>query len=405
MRLRIAGGVAVCAALVLAAGAAARPLDGGQGNGHPGGGPGKGRGAWFNRVCDAAPAGDASCSSFVVTDANGVPLASSSPPPGAYGPVQFHGAYNLPTSGPGTPTIGIVDAYDDSKAESDLAVYDTSFGLPQCTTANGCFRKVNQTGGTRYPRSNAGWALEISLDVQTAHEICQSCKILLVEASSATMANLGTAVNTAVRLGATVVSNSYGGNEYSSETSDESTYFNHPGVAITVSSGDSGYGVQFPAASQYVTAVGGTTLNLGSGNAYGSETAWSGSGSGCSAYEPKPAWQTDTGCLRRTVADVAADADPNTGAAVYDSVSYQGQSGWFQVGGTSLAAPLVAGVYALAGNASSVAYGSFPYSHTLSLHDVTSGSNGSCGGSYLCTAGSGYDGPTGLGSPSGTAGF
>jgi subtilase family serine protease len=404
MRLRIAGGVAVCAALVLAAGAAARPLDGGQGNGHPGGGPGQGHGAWFNRVCDAASTGDASCSSFVVTDANGTPLASSSPPPGAYGPAQFTSAYSLPSATAGSgQTIAIVDAYDDPNAESDLAVFSSQYGLPPCTTSNGCFRKVNQSGGTRYPRANSGWALEISLDVQTAHGICPNCKILLVEASSATMANLGTAVNRAVSLGATVVSNSYGGNEYSSETSDESAYFNHPGVAITVSSGDSGYGVQFPAASRYVTAVGGTTLNLNADGSWKSETAWSGSGSGCSAYVTKPTWQTDTGCGRRTVADVSADADPNTGAAVYDSVSYQGQKGWFQVGGTSLAAPLIAGVYALAGNV--VSYGSDPYGHTSSLHDVTSGSNGSCGGSYLCTAGTGYDGPTGLGSPKGTGGF
>jgi subtilase family serine protease len=138
---------------------------------------------------------------------------------------------------------------------------------------------------------------------------------------------------------------------------------------------------------------------------YGGETAWSGAGSGCSAYVAKPSWQKDAGCARRSVVDVAADADPNTGAAVYDSVSYQGHSGWFQVGGTSLAAPLIAGVYALAGNASTVTYGSYPYSNTSSLHDVTSGSNGSCGGSYLCTAGSGYDGPTGLGSPNGLGGF
>jgi subtilase family serine protease len=154
-----------------------------------------------------------------------------------------------------------------------------------------------------------------------------------------------------------------------------------------------------------VTAVGGTTLTLdGSGNRV-SETAWSGSGSGCSAYEPKPSWQHDTGCARRTVADVSADADPASGASVYDSTPYQGQSGWFRVGGTSLAAPLVAGVYALAGNGSSTNAGSFPYSHTSSLFDVRSGSNGSCGGSYLCTAVVGYDGPTGLGSPQGIGGF
>ncbi|HUJ91221.1 MAG TPA: S53 family peptidase, partial [Gaiellaceae bacterium] len=402
--------VAFCAALVLVAGAAAHPFDVGPDHGWggpPRGGPGHGRGAWFSDVCDAVVLGDAACGALVVTDANGDPLASSSPPATAYGPAQFHGAYNLPTTSSAStaPTIAIVDAYDDPNAEADLGVYDTQYKLPACTTANGCFRKVSQTGTTRYPRSNSGWALEISLDIETAHQICQNCKILLVEASSSSMSNLGASVNEAVKLGATVVSNSYGGGESSADTSYDSAYFNHPGVAITVSSGDSGYGVEYPAASRYVTAVGGTTLNLGSGNTYGSESAWSSGGSGCSRYDAKQSWQTDAGCSRRTVADVSADADPNTGAAVYDSVPYSGQSGWFQVGGTSLASPLIAGVYALAGNAASVTYGSYPYSHTSSLHDVTSGSNGSCSGSYLCTAGSGYDGPTGLGSPNGVGGF
>lgn len=358
----------------------------------------------FRAVCPAPAVGAAHCHVLVVTDANGNPTASSTPPAGSYGPAQFHTGYNLPTTSSSAQTIAIVDAYDDPNIESDLAVYDNQYGLPACTTANGCFRKVDQTGGTRYPRANSGWALEIALDVETAHEICQNCRILLVEASSNSLANLGAAENEAAALGATVISNSYGGSEYSSETSDEAAYYNHPGIAITVSSGDGGYGVEFPAASQYVTAVGGTTLTLTSSNAYAGETAWSGSGSGCSAYVAKPSWQSDGGCSRRTVADVSADADPSTGAAVYDSVRYQGQSGWFRVGGTSLAAPLVGAVYALAGNAGSVVYGSFPYSQTSSLHDVTSGSNGSCG-SYLCTAGAGYDGPTGLGSPSGTGGF
>jgi subtilase family serine protease len=358
----------------------------------------------YRAVCPAAAVGAAHCHAFVVTDANGNPTASSSPVAGAYGPVQFHTGYGLPTTSTAAQTIAIVDAYDDPNIESDLAVYDAQYGLPSCTTANGCFRKVNQTGGTNYPRTNSGWALEIALDVETAHAICQNCKILLVEASSNSLANLGAAVNEAAVLGANVISNSYGGSEYSSETNDQNTYYNHPGVAITASSGDGGFGVEFPAASQYVTAVGGTTLRLTAGNVYAGETAWSGAGSGCSAYIAKPSWQRDTGCSRRSVADVSADADPNTGASVYDSVRYQGRAGWFQVGGTSLAAPLVGAVYALAGNAASQTYGSYPYAHTSSLHDVTSGSNGSCG-SYLCTAGAGYDGPTGLGSPNGTGGF
>ena len=267
---------------------------------------------------------------------------------------------------------------------------------------------MSQTGSTsKYPAGNSGWALEISLDVQTVRSICQSCHILLVEANSATDANLGAAENEAASLGAVAISNSWGGSEFSGEASADASYFNHPGIAITASSGDSGYGVEWPAASPNVTAVGGTTLNLDSSGSYLSESAWSGGGSGCSTQEAKPTWQTDP-CSHRTVVDVAADADPNTGAAVYDSVPYSGQSGWFQVGGTSLASPIIASTYALAGaNGTNVSSASIPYSHAGSsgLHDVTNGSNGSCSPSYLCTAGPGFDGPTGLGTPNGTSAF
>ena len=322
--------------------------------------------------------------------------------------MQYHTAYNLPyTTSAATNTIAIVDAYNDPTAEADLGVYDTQYGLPACTTANGCFEKVNQTGGTSYPPTNGGWALEIALDVETAHEICTNCKILLVEATSNSFADLGAAENESAALGANEISNSWSGGEYSGETSDELNYFKHPGIAITFATGDDGYGggVGFPASSQYVTAVGGTTLHVNaSTNAYVSESAWSGAGSGCSAYEPKPAWQTDTGCSRRSIADVSADADPNTGAAVYDSTPDNNSSGWFQVGGTSLATPLIAAVYGLAGN-SSVNYGETPYLNPGALHDVSSGSNGSCSPSYLCTATTGFDGPTGLGTPNGLAAF
>jgi subtilase family serine protease len=362
------------------------------------------RGHWFERACSVAPVGFASCSAQVVSDATGDPLASGSPPAGALGPAQFHGAYALPTTAPGTPTIAIVDAYNDPNIEADLGVFSSFYGLPSCTTANGCFRKVNQTGGTTYPATDAGWSLEIALDVETAHEICQNCKILLVEASSNSFANLGTAENEAVALGATVVSNSWGGSEFSTETQYDGLYFRHPGVPLTFSSGDAGYGVEYPAASQYVTAVGGTTLTT-AGNGYQSESAWADAGSGCSRYEPKPAWQHDSGCSHRTVADVSADADPNTGAAVYDSVPYSGQSGWFQVGGTSLASPLIASVYALTGTTANVNFGATPYGNPGQLHDVTSGSNGSCSPTYLCTGVVGYDGPTGLGTPAGIAAF
>lgn len=354
------------------------------------------------RVCPGSVVGSAHCHSWVRVDASGKPLATTLP--SGYGPADLQAAYALNTSGGAGQTIAIVDAYDAPNAESDLGVYRSMYGLPACTTANGCFRKVNQSGGTTPPRANGGWAQEISLDLDMASAICPNCKIILVEASSASFANLSAAVDEAAKLGANVISNSYGGSEYSNEVNDQSHY-NHPGIAITVSSGDNGYGVEFPAASQYVTAVGGTTLRKGGGTTRGwTETAWSGAGSGCSAYISKPSWQSGS-CAKRAVADVSAIADPNTGVAVYDSYAYRGASGWMVFGGTSVAAPIIAGVYALSGNASSVNYGSYSYAHLSSLFDVTSGSNGSCGGSYLCTAVAGYDGPTGNGTPNGTGAF
>lgn len=358
----------------------------------------------YTHVCSEAFAGYAHCNAILVTSNLGSDSSASSI--AGYHPADLQAAYNLPSSTAGRgQTVAIVDAYNDPYAESDLGVYRSQFGLPTCTTANGCFRKVNQSGSTTYPKSNASWSQEISLDLDMVSAICPNCHILLVEANNTSLTNLGTAVNEAARLGANEISNSYGGGESSSDTSYDSQYYKHPGIAITVSSGDNGYGVEYPAASRYVTAVGGTTLNRASNSRGWTETAWSGAGSGCSAYDPKPSWQTDTGCSKRTVADVSADADPHTGVAVYDSYRYQGVSGWLVFGGTSVASPIIASVYALAGNASSVNYDSSPYSHTSSLNDVTSGSNGSCRGSYLCTAGPGYDGPTGLGTPNGTGAF
>jgi subtilase family serine protease len=341
-----------------------------------------------------------------MVDSSGAPLTTAAP--AGFGPADLQAAYVLPatTAGAGQ-TVAIVDAYDDPNAEADLATYRSFFNLPACTTANGCFSKVDQKGGTRYPRANASWAQEISLDLDMVSAACPACHILLVEATSATIANLGAAVNTAARLGATAISNSYGGTEFSGETSYE-TYYHHPGVAITVSSGDAGYGPEYPAASQYVTAVGGTSLTRNASTSRGfTETAWSGAGSGCSAYIPKPAFQTDAGCARRSIADIAAVADPNTGVAVYDSYAYAGRKGWMVFGGTSVAAPLVASVYALAGNAGSanISDASWPYAHPTALFDVASGANGTCAVAYLCKAGPGYDGPTGLGTPKGVGAF
>jgi subtilase family serine protease len=332
-----------------------------------------------------------------------VDVAPNATNPAGYHPADLQSAYKLPSATAGTgQTVAIVDAFDDPNAESDLAVYRSTFGLPPCTTANGCFKKTDQNGGTRFPRRDVGWAQEISLDLDMVSAICPNCNILLVEANTNSFSNLAAAVDTAARLGANAISNSYGGSEFSTETSSADPHFNHPGHAITASSGDSGFGPQYPAASQFVTAVGGTSLLTAANSRGWSETVWSGAGSGCSAFEPKPSWQLDAGCAKRTIADVAAVADPNTGVAVYDTFR---QPGWLVFGGTSVSSPIIASVYALAGNAGSVTYGSFPYSHTGSLFDVVSGSNGSCGGSYLCTGTAGYDGPSGNGTPNGTGAF
>ncbi|MEU1628578.1 S53 family peptidase [Streptomyces sp. NPDC020096] len=328
--------------------------------------------------------------------------------PSGYGPSDLLSAYKLPPGGGTGQTVAIVDAYNDPNAESDLATYRSQYGLPACTTANGCFKKVDENGGTSYPRNSTGWAGEISLDLDMVSAIAPNAHIILVEAKTANMTDLGTSVNTAVKLGAKSVSNSYGGSESSSDATYDSSYFNHPGVAITVSSGDSGYGVQYPAASKYVTAVGGTALKRDSSSRGWSESVWStssteGAGSGCSAYDAKPTWQTDGGCARRTVADVSAVADPATGVAVYQTY---GGSGWTVYGGTSVASPIIASVYADAGTPSSGSYpSSFLYAHTGSLNDVTTGSTTTCSPAYLCTAEVGYDGPTGWGTPNGLTAF
>jgi subtilase family serine protease len=363
-------------------------------------------------------AGFSHCQMKLVGNLKRKPLASAAPA-GGYGPPDLLSAYNLASaaaSAGGSQTVAIVDAYDDKTAEADVGTYRSQYGIAACTTANGCFRKVNQSGVQgSYPSNNQSWSLEISLDLDMVSAICPKCHILLVEATSSASTNLYTAENTAASLGATEISNSYGGSESSSDPSNNS-FFNHPGIAITVSSGDSGYGLEFPAASPDVTAVGGTSLTRASNGRGWAETAWSGAGSGCSAYESEQAWQQTLtpGCAHRAVADVSAVADPNTGVNVYDSNcsglnSLLGNcfSGWGVVGGTSVSSPLVASVYALAGNAASVTYGSYPYSNASSLNDVTSGSNSSsgCSPSYLCTAGTGYDGPTGLGTPNGTGAF
>ena len=374
----------------------------------------------YEPVCGAPKPGTFSCfalrrtdvkqSAHAQTSGSATATDSTSPAPAGYGPADLQSAYSLPAGGGSGQTIAIVDAYDDPTAEADLAVYRQQYGLPACTSASGCFSKVDQRGDTSYPPADGGWDGEISLDLDMVSAVAPDARILLVEADDDDQANLGASVDEAVALGAEFVSNSYG-SEYTStpgsgedpsETTTLDASYNHPGVAVVASAGDSGYGVAYPAASQYVTSVGGTSLTSDPGTARGwSETAWSGTGSGCSLYEPKPAFQHDTGCADRSVADVSAVADPATGVAVYES-----GVGWGVDGGTSVASPVIASVYADAGTPAAGTYpNSYPYAAGTGLNDVTSGTNGGCTVGYLCNAVPGYDSPTGLGTPDGLQAF
>ena len=339
-------------------------------------------------VCPATPHA-AHCHALVVTDAHGNPDAQSAP----YGlsPATIKSVYSFSTSntaGAGK-TIAIVDAYDDPTAESDLNVFSSQYGLPACTTANGCFSKVNQRGGSKAPRPNSGWALEISLDIQWAHAIAPGAKILLVEASSNSFTNLLAAEDYA-KAHAQYVSNSWGGSEFSGESTYDA-HFAQSGVSFFVSSGDAGLPAEYPSASPNVISVGGTTLNFTGGGAFASETGWSSGGGGCSAYETATSAQSSfsqyaqAGCGgKRATPDVSLDADPASGVSVYDSTSYQGQSGWWKVGGTSASSPMWAGRSAVAGATVDAAY---VYGNSIGYRDITSGNNGApcLVGFDLCT--------------------
>ncbi len=297
--------------------------------------------------------------------------AATAPPAGALQPAQLTGAYGLASAARslgGGETVAIVDAYDDAHAASDLAVYRSHYGLPACTTVSGCLTIVNQYGAAGpLPRRAVAWAEEETLDLDVVSAICPNCRILLVEARNPGVSNLSQAEATAAAR-ARYVTNGWGsGSEFVGENQFDHD-FDQPGVAITAAAGNFGYGTQWPAASQYVTAVGGTTLSTAgsgsSGYSRAAETAWSlasdaGAGSsGCSVLEAKPSWQQDSGCPNRTENDVAADANPDTGAAVYDSVPEHGlPQGWQQLGGTSLAAAIIAATYALANSHDSAALG------------------------------------------------
>lgn len=367
-----------------------------------------------NAPCNAPPEpGHVQCFAVVHTPADhAITPDAAGPPAGSLSPADIQAAYNLPSGGAGSgQTVATVIWGDDPDLESDLAVFRSQYGLPPCTTANGCFRKVNQDGQqSNYP-SDQGTAIETSLDVDAISSACPACNILVVEVNSSSSNDTGAGVDEAVSLGAKFISNSYGDPGEAGASVSDNTDYDHPGVVVTVSSGDTGDVVDWPSSDPNVVAVGGTTLAKDTSVSRGwDETAWGtatvgqeGGGSGCSSFEPQPSFQgnipaLDAVCSNRATADISADANPASGIAEYNT---DGGGGWLQVGGTSLASPLIAAMYALAGSPAMGAYPvTYPYQDTNDLNDITSGSNGSCG-NILCQAGPGWDGPTGLGSPDG----
>jgi len=339
----------------------------------------------------------------------------SAPVGEGYGPSSLQSAYNLTSassSGGMGESVAVVDAFNDPDAVSNLATYRSAWGLPACdsSTGAGCLSVVNQNGAASPLPANAGdtgWDVEESLDVDMVSAICPNCHIYLVEANQPNTYALGTSVKSAVKkLHIDFVSNSYGGSQGAKDGTYDTDYYKQPGAAITASAGDDGYLVSYPAASPYVTSVGGTSLlQTGVGRGW-TETVWDGSGGGCaSKNSPRPTWQKYkvTQCANRLDNDVAAVADPDTGVAIYDTYS---EGGWLEVGGTSVASPIIASVFALAGTPKAGTYPvSYIYDHTSDLYDVTLGSNGSCKKTVWCNAGTGYDGPTGWGTPDGTSAF
>jgi hypothetical protein len=358
-------------------------------------------------ACAPARPPFATCFARVRTGA--VPQAAQ--PPAGFGPADLRSAYQVPATGGAGQVVAIVLAYSNPNAEADLAVYRETYGLPACTVASGCLRFVNQSGAASpLPAPDAGWGLEMSLDLDMVSAICPSCRLLVVSANSNSMDDLGASVATAARLGADVISNSYGtGVEFAGQLNYE-PFFDHPGIPVVAAAGDLGYSVSYPAASAFVTAVGGTTLQRTATGGW-TESVWAGTGSGCSAYVPKPAWQNDPNCPMRTVNDVAAVGDLDTGVAMYDTFA---GGGWLVSGGTSVGTPIISAMYALTGTATSrVEYGSTPWRRNGggAFRDVIGGTNVpgpggvTCGGDYLCTGVAGYDAPTGWGTPLGLAGL
>jgi hypothetical protein len=389
----------------------------GVGTAPPGGGGGGGmQGPGTRAACPVTGDDQAACNAIIRTNADGTPLATpKTTTPSGYGPSDLESAYALPKKGGATQTVAVVDAAGDPNIVSDLATYRAQYGLPACGTENGCLQVVNQDGSGPAPTDDddQGWGVETALDMDMVSAACPQCHLLLVVADNASFDDLATAETTAAFMGANAISNSYGAYEQYG-VADYAQAYNHPGVAVVASSGDDGFGfggtlggTQFPASLPYVTAVGGTRLVPDSGTARGwSETAWNDGGSGCSAYFDKPSWQPGANCHMRTVADVSAVADPDTGVAVYDS-ALTPNGGWLVVGGTSAAAPLIAGMYGLAGHSGTAWTPQHLYAHPGKFNDITSGTNGNCGSTsnYLCNAKSGYDAPTGMGTPKGIGAF
>ncbi|HWA88797.1 MAG TPA: hypothetical protein VG889_02095 [Rhizomicrobium sp.] len=362
---------------------------------------------YYTASCPRVVGLAAHCNAKIVTDAKGTPLgtARGGQRIAGWAPADLHSAYNITTSGSSSTIIAIVDAFGYDNAEADLQVYRNQWGLPECTTANGCFKKLNWKGQQgNYPDQNIGWAQESALDVDMASAMCPNCQIWLVEARSNSFKNLAIAVDWAAAHGAHVISNSYSGHDSAAAMAFEPSY-NHPGIAITASSDDAGFGAATPATMPHVIAVGGTHLVKDASDRGWTETAWRGAGSGCTKHYDKPSWQTDKGCKKRMEADVSAVADPATGVAVYGP-NNSGSSQWLRFGGTSVSAPLVGGIYG--NNGGTVNDASNLYAHTEALYDVVGGNNGTCKTgkkAYFCNAVVGYDGPTGLGTPNGITAF
>ncbi|MFI7680572.1 peptidase S8 [Actinophytocola sp. NPDC049390] len=326
-----------------------------------------------------------------------------------YTAADLQDAYQLPSERLGArQTIAVVSPYDNPNAEADLATYRAANDLAPCTADFPCLRRVNQRGGSEPPPGHTGWGLNINAGLQVASAACPNCRLLLVGADSSDLADLNAAVDQAAIQGANVIVTVFGAREYPGQLADAGHY-DHPGTVITAPAGDSGFGFGntgtqlVPAAYGTVVAVGGTSLYRDTNARGWGETAMPNTGSGCSVYVPRPATQERGLCGdKRTVADVAAVADIDTPVAVYDTYGYPG---WLAVSGTPLAAALIGGVYALAGNTDQADPARRLARQHRQLNDVTTGANGQCGGSYLCTAVRGYDGPTGHGTPLGIGAF